>query len=124
MDAVSLIARLKEWARKLKRDVIALWLAARDPRVSWGAKLLAAVIAAYALSPLDLIPDFVPVLGYLDDLILIPAGIWLATRFIPSTLMEELRARAALQGQRKSLAGLLIVLVMWIAAVLLIWTAS
>ena len=64
--------------------MVALWLAARDPRVPWHAKTLAAVVAAYALSPIDLIPDFIPVLGYLDDLILVPAGIWLAVLLIPA----------------------------------------
>ena len=82
---------LKRWARALKRDVIALWLAARDPRVPLAAKLVAGAVAAYALSPIDLIPDFIPVLGYLDDLLIVPAGIWLALRLIPAELMAELR---------------------------------
>lgn len=65
----------KQWARSLKQDVIALWIAARDPRTPWHAKALAAAVAAYALSPIDLIPDFIPVLGYLDDLLIVPLGI-------------------------------------------------
>ena len=69
------LASLKSWARSLKRDVMALWIAARDPRTPWYAKAVAAVVAAYALSPIDLIPDFIPVLGYLDDLIIVPLGI-------------------------------------------------
>jgi uncharacterized membrane protein YkvA (DUF1232 family) len=68
------IERLKRWTRAISRDLIALWLAARDPRVSWYAKTVAAVVSAYALSPIDLIPDFVPILGYLDDLIIVPLG--------------------------------------------------
>lgn len=87
--------RLTRWARALKRDVLALYRAARDPRVPWPAKLVAGFVAAYALSPIDLIPDFVPVLGYLDDLIIVPAGIWLAVRLVPPALMAEHRAAAA-----------------------------
>ena len=70
-----MLQRVKQWARAIKRDVVALWLAARDPRVPWFAKVLAGAVAAYALSPIDLIPDFIPVLGYLDDLLIVPLGI-------------------------------------------------
>src|SRR5687767_8306118 len=109
-----MVARLKQWARTIKRDVIALWLAARDARVPWLAKLVAAAVAAYALSPIDLIPDFIPVLGYLDDLLIVPAGIWLALRLIPVDLMSEFRAaadeRAKLPASR---AGLVAVLLIW-----------
>jgi uncharacterized membrane protein YkvA (DUF1232 family) len=86
---------VREWARATKRDVLALYLAARDPRVPWYAKALALAVAAYALSPIDLIPDFIPVLGYLDDLIIVPVGIVLARRLIPKELFDEHRARAA-----------------------------
>ena len=79
---MALIERLKAWAKALKRDVVALWRAARDPRVPWHAKAVAAAVAAYALSPIDLIPDFVPVIGYVDDLLIVPAGIWLAVRLV------------------------------------------
>jgi uncharacterized membrane protein YkvA (DUF1232 family) len=89
-----MIGRLRQWARALKREIILLWLAARDPRTPLGAKLLCGLVAAYALSPIDLIPDFVPVLGLLDDLVLVPAGIWLAMRLIPAGLLAELRLRA------------------------------
>ena len=75
--------RLKDWARVIKRDVHALYLASRDPRVPWYVKALAIVIAGYALSPIDLIPDFVPLVGYLDDAILLPLGICLVIRLIP-----------------------------------------
>ncbi len=74
--------RLKEWVRAIERDVLAIYLAARDPRVPWYAKALALFVAAYALSPIDLIPDFVPVLGYLDDAILLPLGIVLVVKMI------------------------------------------
>src|SRR5215217_8034032 len=90
-----MLARLRDWAHRAKRDVIALYLAARDPRVPWYAKAVAACVAAYAFSPIDLIPDFIPVLGYLDDLILVPLGIALAIRLIPSALFEEHREHAA-----------------------------
>ncbi|HYE80217.1 MAG TPA: YkvA family protein, partial [bacterium] len=78
---------LRGWAHGIKRDVVALYLAARDPRVPWYAKAAAGCVAAYALSPIDLIPDIVPVLGYLDDLILVPVGILIAVKLVPMALM-------------------------------------
>ena len=86
---------LRGWARALQRDAYAVWLCARDPRTPWIAKVVALATAAYAFSPIDLIPDFVPVLGYLDDLILVPAGLWLAMRLIPAEILAEHRATAA-----------------------------
>jgi uncharacterized membrane protein YkvA (DUF1232 family) len=77
-----MLARLKTWARTPKRYVHAIFLAARDSRVPWYAKALAIAVAGYALSPIDLIPDFIPVLGYLDDLIIVPLGIWLVVSLI------------------------------------------
>ena len=88
---------LKAWkarARRLKREVYALGFAVRDPRVPWYAKAAAACVVAYALSPIDLIPDFIPVLGYLDDLVLLPLGVWLAIRLVPADVLSECRARA------------------------------
>jgi uncharacterized membrane protein YkvA (DUF1232 family) len=93
-----MLERLRDWARIVKREVGALWLAARDSRTPKFAKLVALATAAYALSPIDLIPDFVPVLGLLDDLILVPAGLWLARRLIPPALMAEFRAAAEARG--------------------------
>ena len=116
------VERLKAWARGLKRDVVALWLAARDPRTPLGAKLLAGLVAAYALSPIDLIPDFIPVLGYLDDLLLVPAGIWLAVRLIPAELLAEFRAAAEARERPRSLAGAAVVAAVWLAlAGLAVW---
>lgn len=116
------IERLKSWARALKRDVVALWLAARDPRTPLAAKLLAGAVAAYALSPLDLIPDFIPLLGYLDDLLIVPAGIWLAVRLLPADLLAEFRAKAAARDRPRSLAGAVAIAVLWLAlAGLLAW---
>jgi uncharacterized membrane protein YkvA (DUF1232 family) len=105
-----------EWARRIKRDVVALWLAARDPRVPWYAKALAAAVAAYALSPIDLIPDFIPILGYLDDLILVPLGIMLAVRLVPVPVMAELRRRAEKERPPVTRVGLAIIVLIWIAA--------
>lgn len=117
--------RLRAWAGRLKADVLALWLAARDPRTPLGAKLMAALVATYALSPIDLIPDFIPVLGLLDDLLLVPAGIWLAVRLVPPSLMAEFRAQAAAVLRRpRSLWGAALVLFLWlstIAALTAVW---
>ena len=98
------------------RDVLALWLAARDPRVPWYAKAVAGAVAAYALSPIDLIPDFIPVLGYLDDLIVVPLGILLAVRLVPAGLMAEFRDEAARRAKPASRAGLAFILAVWLAA--------
>src|SRR5688572_10717316 len=99
---MSLMAGLRTRARALKSETLALYLAARDPRVPWFAKLLAALIVAYALSPIDLIPDFIPILGYLDDLIIIPLGIAAVLRMVPAEVMNDCRTRAQVEfaGQR------------------------
>lgn len=114
-----MLDRLKPWAKALKRDVVALWLAARDPRVPWGAKLLAGGVAAYALSPIDLIPDFVPVLGLLDDVLIVPAGIWLCLRLIPPPVMADLRARAEAVDRPRSTAGMVAIVALWLATLVL-----
>lgn len=122
-----MFAKLKAWARGLKRDVLLLYLAARDPRVRWHAKLIAGLTAAYALSPIDLIPDFIPILGYLDDLLIVPAGIWLALRLIPSSLRAELREQAEALEERppRSNWGAGIIIALWVfalaIAILLAW---
>ena len=115
----TMLDRLKPWARALKRDVLALYLAARDPRVPWYAKALALVTAAYALSPIDLIPDFIPVLGYLDEALLLPAAVWLALRLVPAPVIAEGRARAATLTSKPSLrTGAVIIVAIWIVAAL------
>ncbi|MCC6075632.1 YkvA family protein [Pseudomonas sp. GCM10022188] len=86
--------RTRQWARSLKRQVMVLWFCARHPDTPWAAKLLALAVVAYALSPIDLIPDFIPVLGYLDDVILLPLGILLALRLIPAPVFEACRQQA------------------------------
>lgn len=80
---MTVLASIKTWARSVKRDVVALWIAAHDPRVPWYAKLAAGAVAAYALSPIDLIPDFIPVLGYLDEVIILPLGILRVVKLNP-----------------------------------------
>jgi uncharacterized membrane protein YkvA (DUF1232 family) len=111
------LQRMKAWAHILRRDSHAIYFAARDPRVPWYAKILAVAVAAYALSPIDLIPDFIPVLGYLDDLIIVPAGIWLVVALIPPDVMRECRAQADTAMQRpSSKLGLTIIIALWILA--------
>ncbi|KAA0683479.1 YkvA family protein [Roseomonas genomospecies 6] len=118
-----MLAAAKAWARRIKRDVIALYLAARDPRTPWYARVAAAAVAAYALSPIDLIPDFVPVLGYLDDLLIVPLGILLVIRLIPAEVLEEHRTAAARQAERPvSYAAAALMVGLWlVAAVALYW---
>jgi uncharacterized membrane protein YkvA (DUF1232 family) len=109
----------KRWARGLKRDVVALWIAARDARTPWYAKAAAASVAAYALSPIDLIPDFVPILGYVDDLLILPIGIALAVRLIPSELMAEFRTEAARRdGRPRSAVAAVAIVAVWACALL------
>lgn len=121
-----LVAELKQRARRLKTETFALYLAACHPGTPWYAKLFVAGIVAYALSPIDLIPDFVPVLGYLDDLILIPAGIALAIKMVPPSVLAECRAQAEkVMSQGKPvnrIAGTVIVGI-WVAlaALLAVW---
>lgn len=113
--------KMKQWAQRLKAEVYALYFACRDPRTPWYAKGFAALVAAYALSPIDLIPDFIPVLGYLDDLLIIPAGIWLAIRLVPAEVMQESRSRAAaLVDRPKSQTGLALVVFIWLLLIALI----
>nr|WP_295374725.1 YkvA family protein [uncultured Sphingosinicella sp.] len=107
---------------RLKIEAHAAWLAARDPRTPWYARLLGLAITAYALSPIDLIPDFIPVLGLLDDALLIPAGIWLFVRLLPPGLMDEHRRAAETAAQRPcSRTGAVLVIAVWIAAALASW---
>ncbi|MBE0703472.1 MAG: DUF1232 domain-containing protein [Afipia sp.] len=112
-----MIKTLRNWAKSVKRDVITLYLAGRDSRVALPAKLAALIVAAYALSPIDLIPDFLPIIGYLDDLFIVPLGIALALRMIPPELLSELRREAAkrLAARPRSSAGAAMVLALWIA---------
>jgi uncharacterized membrane protein YkvA (DUF1232 family) len=113
---------LKERAKQLKTDTYALYLAYKDPRVPFYAKIFVAVVVAYALSPIDLIPDFIPVLGYIDDLIIIPAGIYLSLKMIPREVLEECREKAqsvSIDNKTKWFAVFIIILI-WLLAVYLI----
>jgi uncharacterized membrane protein YkvA (DUF1232 family) len=123
---MAFLAELKQRARHLKAETFALYLAARDPRTPWYAKLLVAGIVAYALSPIDLIPDFVPVIGYLDDLILIPIGIALAIKLIPHQVLAECRARAnetIQNGKPVSRVAGAVIVILWLilAALCFVW---
>lgn len=123
---MALLTELKQRARYLKAETFALYLAARDPRTPWYAKLLLAVIVAYAFSPIDLIPDFVPVLGYLDDLILIPVAIAFAIRLVPDSVLADCRAQAQetfKKGKPVSRVAGAVIVVIWIAlaALCIMW---
>jgi uncharacterized membrane protein YkvA (DUF1232 family) len=115
---MSLIQDFRQRARRLKAETLSLYLAARHPQTPWYAKLFVAGIVAYALSPIDLIPDFVPILGYLDDLILIPLGLALAIRMVPPPVLAECRERAqeALSaGKPASRAAAAVIVLIWLA---------
>lgn len=123
---MSVSARVRRWAKTVKRDGVTLWFAARHPDVPWTAKALGLFVVAYALSPIDLIPDFVPVLGYVDDVILLPVLIWLAIRLIPTPVLAQCRDRAdewmRTQGRKPtSRAGAVLVVAIWIAATWVLW---
>ncbi len=106
------------WAQALKLDVMTLYFAMRHARTPWAARAFAALVTAYALSPIDLIPDFIPVLGYVDDLLIVPISVWLLLKMLPREVLEECRAqsRARLEqglSKPRSLAGLLVVVTLW-----------
>jgi uncharacterized membrane protein YkvA (DUF1232 family) len=118
--------RIKIWARALKRDAYAIYLAARNPNTPWYVKVLATVVAAYAFSPIDLIPDFIPVVGYLDDLILVPLGIWLVVALIPEPAMALYRAKAdeVMQRPHDGRIAAIAIIAIWVSsAVALGWFA-
>ncbi len=116
--------KLKERARALARETTALWFAFLDPRTPWYGKLVAAAVVGYALSPIDLIPDFIPVLGYLDDLLLVPAGIALAVKLVPKDVLAECRVKAAEQGSEQARSAgrvaAFFVAAVWLAAIILV----
>jgi uncharacterized membrane protein YkvA (DUF1232 family) len=110
------VAPWKERARALKREVCALYFACRDPRVPWYAKALAAVIVGYAFSPIDLIPDFIPVLGYLDELVLIPLGVMAVRALVPEPVLIECRERAArLESKPTNRIAAIVIVAIWLA---------
>lgn len=112
-----MLSRFRRFARRLKHDSHAIYLASRDPRVPWYVKFLAIAVAAYALSPIDLIPDFIPIIGYFDDFIIVPLGIWLVISLIPDEIMVEYRAKASeAQLRPTSTAGMIAMILLWIVA--------
>ncbi|HEV8647039.1 MAG TPA: YkvA family protein [Burkholderiales bacterium] len=125
-----MLQRLKNWAVTLKREVMVLWFACRDPRTPWYARVLTMLIVAYAFSPIDLIPDFIPVLGYLDELILLPVGIYLVLKLVPAQALTDARARAqswveSRQPKPRNWIAAAVIVLVWVtllwAAFLLIW---
>jgi len=115
--------RLKGWAKKLKAETYALYLAYKDPRTPWYAKVFAGCVVAYALSPVDLIPDFIPVLGYLDDVILLPVGVYVALKMVPADVMDEARKKAGetvAEGVPGTRAAAAAVIIIWVAAAVII----
>ena len=121
-----MLKRLQKWAQRLKQDVVALWFCTRHPRTPFIAKALAAALVAYAFSPIDLIPDFIPVLGYLDDVLILPAGIWLVLKLVPPDVLAECRTLAVRWLEEKQArprsyltAGLIVAL--WLVLLWLAW---
>ncbi|MHB1419645.1 MAG: YkvA family protein [Bacillota bacterium] len=117
MEVARSVERWKYRAKRLKTDLQTLYLASRDPRVPWPIKFFIIAVIGYAFSPIDLIPDFIPVLGYLDDLVLIPLGIALALKMIPAPILVECRERAAKfdQGKRKNWVAATLIVAIWVA---------
>lgn len=121
-----MLEQIKTWARRIKRDSVTLWFAYKDPRTPWAVKGLCVFVVAYALSPIDLIPDFIPVLGYVDDALLLPGLIWLAVRLLPANVVADSRVRAdkwlVTEGRRPvSRAGAVAIVVIWIAVAYATW---
>ena len=115
---------LNNKARLLKTEVYAIYLAYKDPRIPWYARLLAFCVVGYALSPIDLIPDFIPILGYLDDLILIPLGIALVLKMIPKNVMDEYREKARatmLQGKPINWVAAVVIIGVWVGLAILLF---
>jgi len=118
--------RLRDWARRLKAELVALWFCTRHPRTPFYAKALAVALITYAFSPIDLIPDFIPVLGYLDELILLPVGIWVVLKLVPADVMLDCREQAARwlderQSKPRSYLGAALVIALWLAVLWLAW---
>jgi uncharacterized membrane protein YkvA (DUF1232 family) len=122
-------SRLQGFVERLKRDALTLWFAYRHPRAPWSARLLGAFVVAYALSPIDLIPDFIPLIGYLDDVVLLTGLIWLALRLLPEVVIEDSRARAdrwlaQRRAQPRSAYGAAIVVALWLVCAWLTWESG
>ena len=118
---------LRMWAKRIKRDGVTLWFAGKHPKTPWYAKALGLFVVAYALSPIDLIPDFIPVLGYVDDVLMLPSLIWLTLQLLPPDVLTECRGLADFwmqrQGAKPSMAGAALVVALWllVGAALWVW---
>ncbi len=111
-----MFAQLKARARALKQEALAVYLAAKDPRTPWYVRALVFFVVAHTFSPIDLIPDFIPILGYLDDLLITPGGLWLAVKLIPAEVLEEARGKVATSGVERSVGfvGAGLIVAVWI----------
>jgi uncharacterized membrane protein YkvA (DUF1232 family) len=123
---MKIFSTLARWAKKIKRDGLTLWFAAKTPDTPWFAKALAVFVVAYALSPIDLIPDFIPVLGYLDDVILLPVLIWLAIKMLPAAVLIRCRKKAdawifSEVAKPTSVVGAMLVISLWIGSCYWLW---
>jgi uncharacterized membrane protein YkvA (DUF1232 family) len=123
---VTAVGRLRDWARRFKAELVALWFCARHPGTPFHAKALAMAVVAYAFSPIDLVPDFIPVLGYLDDLVLLPVGIWLVLKLVPADVMLDCREQAARwlearQPTPRSYVAAALIIAIWLAVLWLAW---
>lgn len=124
---MSVNSSIRSWARRIKRDAVALWFAYRHPSTPLLAKAICVLVVAYALSPIDLIPDFIPVLGYLDDALLLPGMIWIAVKMVPPDVLRECRAKGDAWMERegrkpRSYWGAALVVAIWVAISWLLWT--
>ncbi|WP_312429827.1 YkvA family protein [Achromobacter sp.] len=120
------IEKLKTWAKRIKRDGVTLWFAGKDPRTPWYARALGVLVVAYALSPIDLIPDFIPVLGYVDDVLLLPVLIWAAIKLLPPDVVSDCRIRAEewmreTGSKPRSLVGAILIVAVWAGATAAAW---
>jgi uncharacterized membrane protein YkvA (DUF1232 family) len=123
---MNLIEKLKRWATSLKQKIVMLWFATKNPQTPWLPKVICIFIVAYALSPIDLIPDFIPILGFVDEIILLPMLIWVAIKLIPQSILDESLNQAKAwatqnQSKPKSLLGLLVVVIIWVFMIWMIY---
>ena len=119
---IEMLEKIKARARALKNEAFAVYIAAKDPRTPWYARALIFFVVAHTFSPIDLIPDFIPIFGYLDDLVVTPLGLALAVRLIPAEVLEEARGKVAGSGLERSVGyvGAVVVVIMWIVVLIFI----